>query len=67
MTKTFVLMLLLASCSPSLAQGQWTAFSDSKGRFKVLLPGKPIQTAETPPTFNVSTPGDLRHLLHGRP
>jgi len=39
MTNTrVVLMLLLASCLASLAQSQWTAFSDSKGRFKMLLP-----------------------------
>jgi len=63
MTKTFVLMLLLASCSPSLAQAQWTPFSDSKGRFKVLLPGKPSQTAETPPTFNLSTPSAIYAIL----
>jgi len=58
-TKRLIALFLACSSVASLAQSQWTPFSDAKGRFSVLLPGKPTQTAETPPTFNVSTPSAI--------
>jgi hypothetical protein len=48
-----VTLLLLALPTRALPQGQWTPFSDSKGQFKVLLPGKPAQTNDSPATFTL--------------
>jgi hypothetical protein len=41
--------------SRALPQAQWTPFSDSKGQFKLLLPGKPAETNDSPPTFTLGT------------
>lgn len=48
-------LLLLALPTRALSQAQWTLFSDSKGQFKVLLPGKPAQTNGSPATFTLGT------------
>jgi hypothetical protein len=50
-----ILALLLVSSASSLAQTQWTAFSETKGGFKALLPGKPVQSSNSPPTFALGT------------
>ena len=49
-----VIVLLLFPLA-TLAQSQWTPFVVSEGHFKVLLPGKPGQTATSPPTFSLSS------------
>lgn len=49
------LMFLLTYSSISLGQAPWTAFSGAGGRFKALLPDKPVQSSNAPPTFVVGT------------
>ena len=50
-----LIFLALAFPMRTFCQSQWISFSDSMGRFKVMLPGKPTKTAESPPTFTLGT------------
>ena len=53
--KARILVLSLVCSAMLLAQTQWSEFSNPKGAFKVLLPGKPVQSSESPATFVLST------------
>ena len=53
--KARILVLSLVCSAMLLAQTQWSEFSNPKVAFKVLLPGKPVQSFESPATFVLST------------
>ena len=56
--KLLVVFVLIYSIV-SVAEAQWAAFSEANGRFKALLPGKPLQSSNSPPTFVLSTESAL--------
>ncbi len=49
------LMFLVTYSSACLGQAQWSTFSEAGGRFKALLPDKPVQSSNALPTFVVAT------------
>src|SRR5438270_4894802 len=53
--KARILVPSLVCSAMLLAQTQWSEFSNPKGAFKVLLPGKPVQNSQSPATFVLST------------
>jgi hypothetical protein len=56
MRKCNLFLVFLLTCSSAcLAQAQWTTFSEAGGRFIALLPDKPVQSSNAPPTFIVGT------------
>ena len=48
-------VLLLAFSTRALPQAQWVPFSEAKGGFKAMFPGKPTQTSNAPATFVLAT------------